>query len=286
MNKLIKYFNPAELISFAYILITAVYIGCFSCKIDNAASLLLNRAIIAGLFVLIVFISIKKDNKLLNVIRHVFPLSLTIYWYPETYYLNECIFSNLDHLFIHADEWLFGCQPAFEFSKHMPYKWLSELMSFAYFSYFLMINFIGFYFYFAKNKNALKILFIVLCSFLIYYVLFIILPVVGPQFYFAEPQNQVPDGYWVRKLLVFIQTSGEKPTGAFPSSHVGVSLIMSILVYKHARRFFPYFFALVILLIFSTVYIKAHYLIDVIGGFVSAPIIYLIGKKLWGKFAE
>jgi membrane-associated phospholipid phosphatase len=219
---------------------------------------------------------------ILDFIRYAFPLALIIYWYPETFYMNECLFDNLDPAFAGIDQWLFGCQPALEFAKALPYRWLSELMSFGYFSYFLILTFIAVYLYVTDKKTGEKAVFVILCSFFIYYILFIILPVVGPQFYF--PDNQVPDGYVIRPLLQFIQSTGEKPTGAFPSSHVGMSLIYLIIIYKYARKYFIYFLPIVIILIFSTVYIKAHYVIDVIGGVVSAPIIYFCADFIRKKF--
>lgn len=287
MNKLLKYFYPIEIISFAYIILTAIYIVIFSHKIDNTFTLLQNRLIITALLVGTAYLNIKLSNsKLIKLIRYLLPASIIVYWYPETYYINECIFPNLDHLFIHVDEVLFGCQPSLKFSEFIPYHWFSELMSFGYFSYFLILIFIAFYFYSTNELVGRKALFIILCSFFFYYIMFILLPVVGPQFYHGEPQNQVPDGYLFRTMLKFVQSHGEKPTGAFPSSHVGISLIFLILIYKNARRFFIYFLPVVIILIFSTVYIKAHYVIDVIGGILSVPIVYGLSSKCWGWFAK
>jgi len=230
------------------------------------------------------FIDIKKNSKLINLIRYLLPAFLIVYWYPETYYLNECIFSNLDHLFINADEWLFGCSPALKFSEYLPYQWFSELMSFGYFSYYIMLTFIAFYFYYTNKYIGCKALFIIIGSFLMYYIIFIILPVIGPQFYYSVPENQVPDGYLFRKMLIFLQETGEKPTGAFPSSHVGISLIFLIIIYKHALYYFRYFLPITIILILSTVYIKAHYVVDVIGGFLSVPPIYYLSNKCWQWF--
>jgi membrane-associated phospholipid phosphatase len=79
------------------------------------------------------------------------------------------------------------------------------------------------------------------------------------------------------------QHIGETETGAFPSSHVGMSVIFLILSYKYLRKAFWIILLPVILLWFATVYIKAHYLIDVLGGFVSAPLIYFITVKLYAR---
>ena len=276
----LKKYKATELVSFAYMALTAIYILAFFQKIENPLSLLAARVLITGIMLLLVFASIKNENKALKFIRYAFPVAMIVYWYPETYYMNECLFSNLDHRFVKADEWLFGCQPSIEFSRLLPFRWFSELMSFAYFSYYLIIIFIAVYFYVTDKKKADTLLFIVLCSFFIHYIIFIILPVAGPQFYFSESLKSVPDGYLFRHLLIFIQSLGEKPTGAFPSSHVSISLICIAIIYKNARKFFLYFLPLIILLILSTIYIKAHYLIDVIGGIISAPMSYFASKKV------
>jgi len=80
-----------------------------------------------------------------------------------------------------------------------------------------------------------------------------------------------------------IQFLGEKPTGAFPSSHVGVMTIYMIFLWKHCRPFYRILFVFSILLALSTVYIKAHYGIDMIFGFITAYPIYLFSEFLWEK---
>jgi membrane-associated phospholipid phosphatase len=284
-KSLLTCFKATELISFAYILLTAIYIIVFFSKIDNALELLLFRVLFGGVIILLAFLGNKMvANGVIRFVRYAFPLSLIVYWYPETYFMNECIFSNLDHIFVSIDQWLFGCQPSLEFSHVVPFRWFSELMNFGYCSYFLIIISIALYFYFKENiVKAYRVIFLILCSFFVYYILFIILPVVGPQFYFPETLVQVPDGYLFSSILEQLQSMGEKPTGAFPSSHVGISLICLIIVFKNARHLFWYYLPVVVILIFSTVYIKAHYVIDVIGGLVSAPLIYGLSVFVYQK---
>jgi len=122
---------------------------------------------------------------------------------------------------------------------------------------------------------------VVLCAFYLYYIIYIILPVSGPQFYFLGNLNNVPAGHYFSDLIHFIQFCGEKPTGAFPSSHVGISMVVLLLTYKKARRIFWRILPLFVVLVFSTVYIKAHYLVDVIGGLISAVIFYYFSNWLY-----
>jgi len=77
-------------------------------------------------------------------------------------------------------------------------------------------------------------------------------------------------------LVEDAKAAGERPTAAFPSSHVGISTICMFLVW-HTRNYkllmvlAPFYFFLCC----ATVYIQAHYLIDAIAGVISAILVYL-----------
>lgn len=117
-----------------------------------------------------------------------------------------------------------------------------------------------------------------LTSFYIYYWIFILFPVVGPQFWLPESLRSVQEGYIFQKGVTLVQQFGEKPTGAFPSSHVGMTLIFLILTRKYSKKAFLIMIPIAMLLILSTVYIKAHYVIDVVAGLISCIPIYWLSK--------
>ena len=144
---------------------------------------------------------------------------------------------------------------------------------------------------------------VLLASFFIYYFIFIFVPVTGPQFYFcavgvenieaghfpamghyfATHTDMLPIPGWTRgifhNLVATAHAAGERPTAAFPSSHIGATTIMLFLARRHAPNLLWFFIPLWVLLCFATVYIQAHYLIDAIAGLISAPIVYWLAKK-------
>ena len=109
------------------------------------------------------------------------------------------------------------------------------------------------------------------------------MPAVGPQFYFPFPYNQIEAHGIFGKLIKFIQENAEVPTGAFPSSHVGIMFVLLIQLYKYHRILFFIYLPFTILLYFSTVYIKAHYFVDVAAGIVSAIFIFIVVKYFYQK---
>ena len=277
--KIWKGLFAVEKISIIYAVFTGLFAIVFGAKENNLTMMLLYRTLFVSIMLTLAHFYQHKKPQLLWFFRNLFPLALIAYWYPETYYMNENIFGNLDKYFIAADQALFGCQPSMEFSKHFPQIWINELMNFGYMSYYFIIAAAVFLALWTSKKRMEYAVFMILCSFFIYYLMFIIIPVVGPQFYFPSPDNAIPCEGIFRETMVMLQDMGEKPTGAFPSSHVGICLICMYLILKDSRKIFYILIPVSIILICSTVYIKAHYLIDIIGGFISAPLCFWISKK-------
>ena len=100
------------------------------------------------------------------------------------------------------------------FSKNWPSMWMVELMNLGYFSYYLMI--ISFpILLITKTPERFKTdFFLVITSFLIYYLLFIMIPVAGPQFFFPSYLGKASDGLFFQKLIAWIQETGEAGKGA------------------------------------------------------------------------
>lgn len=206
--------------------------------------------------------------------------------YKETAELNKLFYPVADPILMNWDQVLFGFQPAIEFTQKWNAAWFSELMFFGYFSYYLVPLIVIYLVYKYVPEKIEEFGLILISSFLIYYLVFILFPAVGPQFYF-EPPNHVTEARGIfGRIIKIIQHNGEVPTGAFPSSHVGISLIIFWWVWRHLRRFAIYFVPALLCLIPATVYIKAHYAVDVIAGFCSAPIVYFLIQKSYGLFRK
>ena len=225
---------------------------------------------------------------------------LLSWWYPDTYEINR-IFPNLDHHFATWEQNLCGCQPALLFSQAVSSPIFSELMHLGYASYYPLIGVVTLFAFFFRYKEFDYTVFIILMSFFIYYVIFIFLPVTGPQYYyqaagleniaagvfpdvghyFADHQEALPmpgwsDGFFYQ-IVENAHAAGERPTAAFPSSHVGVTTILMLLAWRLRNRWlFWGMMPLYVLMCLATVYIQAHYAIDVIGGWVSATAIYAV----------
>lgn len=289
-----------EYAGLAYNLITSILILFLSDRMDNDAILLEQRFYIVVITFAMVYLYKLFPCKMVMLLRIVVQLAFLTYWYPDTYQFNR-LFENRDHWFAAFEQWAFGCQPALVFHSLLPQVWWSELFNFGYFAYYFMIALVAFFYFFCRYKEFERTSFVIIASFFIYYLVFIALPVAGPQYYFkaigvetAASGHFPPVGDYFRyhtdmlpnpgdgsgffhEMVESSQEAGERPTAAFPSSHVGMSTIVMLLAWRSRNRWL--FFLLVpvyLSLCCATVYIQAHYLTDAICGFISAIGVYYL----------
>ena len=225
-------------------------------------------------------------------------LALLSWWYPDTYELNRML-PNLDHIFAQWEQNIFGFQPALSFCKALPWAFFSELMDMGYASYYPMIAVVVFYYFFCRYQEYERAAFVVLASFFLYYVIYILVPVVGPTFYYKAVgiaditrgvfpnvhdyfnfyQDCLPSPGYTNGIFYHMVESakeaGERPTAAFPSSHVGIStLLMWLAWHSGSKRLLYCMLPFYILLCFATVYIQAHYAIDALAGLLTGTVFY------------
>ena len=233
-----------------------------------------------------------------RLLRVAVQMALLSWWYTDTYLLN-CLFPNLDHVFIRAEQAVFGCQPALLFAQLYPQLFFSELMDMAYVSYFPIITTVILYYFFKRYNDFEHASFVILASFFAFYVIYDLVPVTGPMYYYhAVGIDQIAKGvfpklgYYFRthldmmqspgykngifyNLLTMAHDSGERPTAAFPSSHVGISVVCMLLAWRTgSRKLFFTLLPFAMLICLATVYVRAHYAIDVLAGLVVGVAFY------------
>lgn len=233
----------------------------------------------------------------LKFLRVLVQMILLGWWYTDTYNVNS-LFPNLDHIIASWDQYLFGFQPAMVFATNVTQPIISEFLEISYASYYPIIVVVCVYYFFARYHEFEKCCFIVTAAFFTYYLIFDIIPVAGPMYYYPAigfsnvAKGIFPSvGNWFTTHLSMMKAPGwpdglgyqlitsihgeERPTGAFPSSHVGITVVAMILAARTRNK--TLFFCLLpfaIGICFATVYIRAHYAIDAIAGLVSGFIFY------------
>lgn len=280
-NNKVYLLKRIDILFFVYLIISSVFLALsWETSAPFYTQLWVRILLLPAVFALI-YLGTKTSNSFIQLIRMVYPVILSSYFYSETVFYNKLLFENIDPFLYHIDSAIFGMQPSLEFSAYFSHKLFGELMYFSYFSFYLLIFSFVLYLFLKKNSHFEEVVFKLSASFYIFYFIFSFIPSAGPQFYFSFPENRLPDAYFFNHIMHFIQKIGEQPTGAFPSSHVGISLIILFLSKKYAPMFFKKTGLLVLLLILSTVYIKAHYAVDILAAFLIFPFIVYFSDLIY-----
>lgn len=301
---------PVEWTVLAYLALTSLVMAlCFTC-VENPDAMIWLRIRVAVTTFLLWGVYRMLPCRLTILVRVAVQTAMLIWWYPDTYEINR-MFPNLDHVFASLEQAVFGFQPALVFSQTLSHPVFSELMDLGYASYYpLIVITMLFFFLFRYNDKMSfnRVSFIIITAFFAYYVIFIFLPVAGPTFYYkAVGMANIAQGvfpivhdyfnthqdclaspgytnglfYW---LVEFAKASGERPTAAFPSSHVGIGIIVMLIAWRSgSRRLFYSMLPFFVLLFFSTVYIQAHYAVDALAGLVSGAVLYIVLYKATAK---
>ena len=307
-KKPLKGLMPLEWVVMGYLLFTLIVILFFYTKMNNPQELIFGRLRVVAMTAALWGVYRIAPCRFNRLVRVGAQMGLLAWWYPDTYEMNRLL-PNLDHLFAAWEQSIFGFQPALLFHKEFPDAVFSELFDMGYAAYYPMIALTVIYYFIWRYKEFERASFIVLASFFIYYVIFIFVPVVGPTFYYhAVGIKNISDGIFPNlhdyfnthqeclpspgytsglfyNLVESAKEAGERPTAAFPSSHVGVSTICMMLIWHSGnRKLLAVMAPLYILLCCATVYIQAHYLVDAIAGLISAVIIYFLLFYISNKF--
>jgi len=306
LKGLINGLSKLQLLSFEKVviiyLIFTSFIIIFNHNIlpDYNHLLLVRLYFAVGLFAL-VYLSSLLNSKFLIFLRYAYIALSLIYWYPETFDINR-IFNNLDYKLANWEQMLFGFQPALVLNQLITSSTFNEMVHFGYFAYYPIMVFVGFYILWKDSKNIEHYLFTLCIAFFSYYLFFICFPTAGPQYYFPAigMENALAGNFpniyhyfnqnahlaitekssgLFFNLVEYSQQVGERPTAAFPSSHVGITtVIMLFLFFNRHLKLALLLMPVYLILVFSTVYIQAHYAIDVFAGLISAYLLYYLSK--------
>ncbi len=246
--------------------------GAPGCRAQAGVSL----AVLAGLLAL-ARISCDTRSRLLTLLRlFAGPLVYWVFYHQIQTLWPALRAAPMDAWLAGLEARLWGLQPALAFQAALPWRWLSELFCFAYFTYYLFVPVLGLSVLGTRGYLAAeRILFAATCCFFGCYTLFWLFPTVGPHYWF--PPGRGPElypGYVFNHLLFAFTSGGEIRGGAFPSSHIAVALLLTLLSRRSAPRLFPAMAVITGLMLPGVVYLRAHYLVDVPAGLLTGWLAY------------
>jgi membrane-associated phospholipid phosphatase len=210
------------------------------------------------------------------------PILCVILIYQSLGDLTQYLRPDVDPQLIRIDFLLFGVHPTVWMERWIV-PWLTGVLSVAYLSYFFLPARLVHTLYLKNPRRDFELAAFVLL--LVWYLSFfgnILFPAIGPRYTLTQLQSVPLDGSFIADFVSHLLNSLENNTrDCMPSGHTAIGLIVLFLSYRYARLLFYLFCPIVGALIFSTVYLRHHYVIDLFAGAALAVGCSIIGPRLY-----
>ena len=188
------------------------------------------------------------------------------------------------------DKLVFGFEPAEVFDRFVTTSTV-EWFSFFYFGYFFILAAHIFPFMFAvKNVRLVaELSFGIVALFCVGHLLYIVVPGYGPYQHLAGSFTNELDGPTWWRLVRAAVDAGEVSarTDIFPSLHTAVPVFLTLFAFRHRGRA-PFRFTWPVLAFFTsqiviaTMYLRWHYLADILAGIVLATTAAMVSWRVAG----
>lgn len=295
-KELVKHLKAFDLVVIAFYIILSVIHIIYNARIETWLIWTFVNIFIIIIGFILAYMESKYDNEFWHAVHYWYIVPVVLITFKELYFMVKPIrIFDHDEMFIMIDRWMFGTDPT-HFLSQISTPVLTEILQIVYGTFYLLPILLGLFLLRKKRYVAMDYaVFIVIYGFYLSYLGYFIWPGIGPRFtlHNFETINQELPGLFLTNFLREIVNSGESiPAGTlspadvvqrdiFPSGHTMITLIVMYLSVRLKSRSRYFFVPIGTLLIFSTVYLWYHYVIDLIGGLFFMIFTVWTGKYIF-----
>ena len=300
MRKFVSYLAPVDVVSIIFLLFLAALNLIFFGRVSVWAEIVgINFAVILLVFVLAYLAGTRKTKLFLGLHRF-YNYPIVLFVFKEIYLMVRPIHPvDYDRLFISIDKWVFGVNPT-QWIMKFAHPVLTEIFQIAYFSYYILFIMLGVELYRRfKVEEFDDGAFLVVYGFYLSYLGYFLLPAIGPRFTlhdFYALNTELPGLFFTSWMRDFIN-AGESISfnmanaaefvqrDVFPSGHTQLTLIVVYTGHWYRLKTRWIMTVLAALLIVGTIYLRYHYVVDLLGGVLFFVLTIWSGMKIqsWWK---
>ncbi len=265
-------------------------------SLSNATDYILLNFLIAFWIISIAAINKKFEiRSIFLLFQRLSVIPIIFYIYMVTLELLPYINPNdIDIVLIEIDKWIFGVNPTewiYQFSSPL----LTEILQVSYGLFFVLIIINGIELHITnRNSEFNRFITIIMFSFYLTYILYLIFPAIGPRFTlhdFSLLSTELPGLYFTEIIRIQINAGAgltvlvDDPAvivnrDCMPSGHTALTIINIYLAFIFKTRFRYAILVIGIGVIISTIYLRYHYVIDVLAGILTAVLILILEPKI------
>jgi len=230
---------------------------------------------------------------IISTVRHRWPDSKTVRFlcdFSPVFFINiiyqllgritPYIRPDVDGLLNRIDLALFGVYPTI-WLERLLFPWVADILALAYTSYYFIPLVLIAVLYFRGRPEEFSITIgTLMLGYYICFIGYIFMPAIGPRFTLASLQHvPLTGGATLNAIVNTLNSLEGNQRDCFPSGHTQTVLISLWFAFKFKRPLFWIYLPIAAALIVSTVYLRFHYVIDIIAGFAAAGI--TVGMGYW-----
>jgi membrane-associated phospholipid phosphatase len=297
-----KLFNMTEIYTLIMLFLYSILAIIFFPRLSNFWTLIsLNILLIAVVFAVALIGEKISYNKAYLLFRRMYfvPVIFLIYSQIQQYipFFNPYLY---DSTLIKWDHFLFGVNPT-QWLYKIANPYFTEYFQFSYMMYFVMPVVQGVDLHLSgRDKDLTVFSRMIVFAFYLSYLLYFFMPAIGPRFTlhdFAGTSLELP-GLWITEAFRYlVNTGGGIPPGSLdpaavvnrdcmPSGHTMITLVNMYMGFKLKTRFRWVILVVGSSLVFATIYLRYHYVVDVIAGILGAFLAVFLEKRARNEFHD
>jgi membrane-associated phospholipid phosphatase len=190
---------------------------------------------------------------------------------------------DVDNLLMRIDLSLFGVHLSLWMERFLV-PWLIDICAVAYASYyFIPVVLIVILYFWGKGEEFTVVTCTLLLGYYLSYAGYIAMPTIGPRYTLQSLYSTPLHGGGIAESIINTLNALEgNKRNCFPSGHTQMTLISLWFAFAYRRPLFWIYLPICTAVIFSTVYLRYHYVIDIVAGVAFAGITLLLGSAIMG----
>jgi membrane-associated phospholipid phosphatase len=188
---------------------------------------------------------------------------------------------DVDNLLMKIDLSLFGVHPSLWMERFLA-PWLIDILAVAYaLYYFIPVALIVMLYFWGKEAEFTLVICTLLLGYYLSYAGYIAMPTIGPRYTLQSLYNVPLHGGGIAEFFINTLNALEgNKWNCFPSGHTQMTLISLWFAFAYRRPLFWIYLPICTAIIFSTVYLRYHYVIDIAAGVAFAGITLFLGSAI------
>ena len=272
---------PIDKLFIAY---AAIMVGllALAARHDSFALLLIVGHVVA---ISLLIVIARSSSPLAVFLHHWYLLLYVPFCYKQVPYLVSALHLHAaDTTLAHWDLAMWKVDPVFWLSS-MQSRFAVEFLQAIYTMFLPGSVALGIVLWFRRSREEFRLgTFAIALTFLVSYLGYLLLPARGPRFMEYAFHYPPLKGLWAfHSFQNILDTLEGTQYDCFPSGHVAVVLVGCWIARRISPRVFYMFAAFAACIAFSTVYLRYHYVIDVIAGMALAIIVIAVTPQVYHK---